>query len=197
MCAGFWSFDLKRIKKIKALMKYERPKLRRYAQKRSLFLMKTEFLAEISFHFRLLYFVRALDRHFSPLQLYCEWTQICFYSHMFRLNYPLGIAWPQKCQIKTSLAWYEASFGKSAGTIASVEAQFAKWSALLFTFTRARKPQRLKALSVCTLWDSYSVCICDIQVRKFKNYKFKNLKVCFCMVIVLSGSKKLLYRTGL
>ena len=85
-------------------MKYERPKLRRYAQKRSLFLMKTEFLAEISFHFRLLYFVRALDRHFSPLQLYCEWTQICFYSHMFRLNYPLGIAWPQKCQIKTSLA---------------------------------------------------------------------------------------------
>ena len=128
MCAGFWSFDLKRIKKIKALMKYERPKLRRYAQKRSLFLMKTEFLAEISFHFWLLYFVRALDRHFSPLQLYCEWTQICFYSHMFRLNYPLGIAWPQKCQMKTSLAWYEASFGKSAGTIASVEAQFAKWS---------------------------------------------------------------------
>ena len=85
----------------------------------------------------------------------------------------------QKCQIKTSLAWYEASFGKSAGTIASVEAQFGKWSALLFEFTRARRPKRLKALSVCTLWDSYSVCIGDIQVRKFKNYKFQDLKVCF------------------
>jgi hypothetical protein len=101
---------------------------------------------------------------------------------MFRLNYSLGIVWSQKCQIKTSLVWYEASFGKSAGTIASVEAQFGKWSALLFEFTRARRPQRLKALSVCTLWDSYSVCIGDIQV---------------CMVIVLSGSKKLLYRAGL
>ena len=116
---------------------------------------------------------------------------------MFRLNYSLGIVWSQKCQIKTSLVWYEASFGKSAGTIASVEAQFGKWSALLFEFTRARRPQRLKALSVCTLWDSYSVCIGDIQVRKFKNYKFQDLKVCFCMVIVLSGSKKLLYRAGL
>ena len=83
MCAGFWSFDFKRIKKI-----------------------------------RQTFFTLAI----------MQWTQICFRSLMFRLNYPLGIAWPQKCQIKTSLAWHEASFGKSAGTIASVEAQFAKWS---------------------------------------------------------------------
>ena len=91
----------------------------------------------------------------------CEWTRIWTIYNVDETN-----------QRETSLAWSEASFGKSVGTIASVVAQFAKWLSLLFAFTRDRKPQKLTALAVCTLWDSYSVCSGDIQVRKFKRYKF-------------------------